>query len=135
MVKKIWNTNIEKMLIKNKNYITLPNTISTSDNNIASSEDIDNSTENFNRFMTTLNIRGNFIIKNTRILWINSKNIWNNIKTNYKISNNNEWNMRIFYFFLNLRIRPHNKLSFTDFFTFYQKRNRILWNIENHKLN
>ena len=123
------------MLIKDKNDITLPDTISTSDNNITGSKNIDNSTDNFDRFVTTLNIRSNFSIEYTRHFRINSKNIRNNIKTNNNISTNDERNMRIFYFSLNLRIRPHNKLGFTDFLAFNQKRDRILRNVKYHKLN
>ena len=68
MIKKIRNADIEKMLIKDKNNVALPDTIGTSDNNVRSSKNINNSTKNFNRFMTTLNIRSDFIIKNTRFL-------------------------------------------------------------------
>ena len=123
------------MLIKNKNNITLPDTISTSNNNVTGSENINNSAENFNWEMITLNIRNNFIMKNTRFIRINSKDIRYNIKTNNKISTDNKRNMRMLNFFLNLSIGPHNKLSFTNFFTFNEKRDLILRDVKNHKLN
>ena len=100
IIKKVRDTNIKKVLIKNKNNITLPYTISTSNDNIAGSKNINNSAKNFDRFVSTLDIGSNLSIKNTRFIRINSKNIWDNVETNNKISDNNETHMRVFNSFL-----------------------------------